>query len=223
MSDTPNQSDGNQRDGNQRDGNQRDRRFDPAIGLVEFESIVAGIVAGDAMAKSSPITSLYAGTVHPGHYLVLIGGDTAAVEIALDNAGGDTVVDSLFLADVHPAVIAAITTTDPAGAVVGDAVGIVETTTSAAVIVAADAGVKTAGVTLLAVRLADGLGGKAYCLFGGTVADIEAAVEGATERIQADGKLLRSAVISHLHDDMRANLDAELRFNRRLRRRDGDD
>ncbi len=197
--------------------NQRDERFDPAIGLLEFESIVAGIVAGDAMAKSSPITSLYAGTVHPGHYLVLVGGDTAAVEIALENAGRDTVVDSLFLADVHPAVITAITTDDPTATVIGDAVGIVETSTTAAAIIAADAGVKTAGVELLAVRLADGLGGKAYCLFGGTVADIEAAIEGATERIRAGGKLLHSAVISQLHDDMRANLDAELRFNRRLR------
>lgn len=221
MSDTPDRRDTNRRDSNHRDSTRRDIRFDPAIGLVEFESIVAGIVAGDAMAKSSPVTSLYAGTVHPGHYLVLVGGDTAAVEIALDNAGRDTVVDSLFLADVDPAVITAITTTEPAGTVIGDAVGIVETSTTAAAIIAADAGVKTAGVALLAVRLADGLGGKAYCLFGGTVADIEAAVEGATERIRADGKLLRSAVISQLHDDMRANLDAELRFNRLLRHRDG--
>lgn len=195
--------------------------FDPAIGLLEFESIVAGIVAGDAMAKSSPVASLYAGTVHPGHYLVLVGGDTAAVEIALENGGNDTVVDSLFLADVHPAVIAAITTTDPPGMVIGDAVGIVETSTTAATIIAADAGVKTAGVALLAVRLADDLGGKAYCLFGGTVADVEAAVEGAVERIESGGRLVRSAVISQLHDDMRANLDAELRFNHRLRREGG--
>jgi microcompartment protein CcmL/EutN len=199
----------------------RDGHFDPAIGLLEFGSIVAGIVAGDAMAKSSPVASLYAGTVHPGHYLVLVGGDTAAVEIAIASGGSDTVVDSLFLADVHPAVIAAITTTDPRGTVIGDAVGIVETSTTAATIIAADAGVKTAGVALLAVRLADGLGGKAYCLFGGTVADVEAAVEGAVERIESGGTLVRSAVISQLHDDMRANLDAELRFNHRLRRGDG--
>ena len=199
----------------------RHRQFDPAIGLLEFESIVAGIVAGDAMAKSSPVASLYAGTVNPGHYLVLVGGDTAAVQIALESGGRDTVVDSLFLADAHPAVIAAITTTDPAGTVIGDAVGIVETSTTAATIIAADAGVKAAGVSLLALRLADDLGGKAYCLFGGTVADVEAAVEGAVDRIQSGGQLVRSAVISQLHDDMRANLDAELRFNHRLRRADG--
>jgi microcompartment protein CcmL/EutN len=182
---------------------------DPAIGLLEFDSIAAGIVAGDAMAKSSPVSSLFAGTVHPGRYLVLVGGDTAAVEIALDAGGTDTVVDSLFLPDVHPAVD-------------GDAVGIVESSTVATAIVAADAGVKNAGVTLPALRLADDLGGKAYCLFVGPVADVEAAVEGAvaaTER--AERPLVRTTVISQLHDDMRANLEADLRFNGRIRHGDG--
>lgn len=198
--------------------NQLAGRFDPAIGLLEYGSIAAGIVAGDAIAKSSPVASLYAGTIHPGRYLVLIGGDTAAVEIALENGGDETVVDSMFLADVDPSVIAAVTTADPSGTVVGDAVGIVETATAATAIVAADAGVKTASVSLLALRLADELGGKAYCLFGGTVADVEAAVEGATARVESTGQLLNSAVIPQLHEDMRANLNAELRFNSRLRR-----
>jgi microcompartment protein CcmL/EutN len=48
---------------------------DPAVALVEFDSISAGIVAGDAMVKSSPIGTIYAGTVHPGKYLVLVSGD----------------------------------------------------------------------------------------------------------------------------------------------------
>lgn len=198
-----------------------DRDFDPAIGLLEFGSITAGIVAGDAMAKSSPVASLYAGTVHPGRYLVLVGGDTAAVEIALENGGDDTVVDSLFLADVHPSVIAAITTTDPAGKLIGDAVGIIETATVATAIVAADAGVKAADVWLLALRLGDDLGGKAYCLFGGTVADVEAAVESGSSRIEPSEHLVRTAVIAQLHEDMRVNLAADLRFNDRLRRGGG--
>ncbi len=191
--------------------------FDPAIGLLEFDSIVAGIVAGDAMAKSSPVASIYAGTIHPGRYLVLVGGDTAAVEIALDSGGADTVVDSLFLADVHPAVIAAITTTDPAAPVDGDAVGIVETATVATAIVAADAGVKSADVSLLALRLGDELGGKAYCLFAGTVADVEAAIEAANLSIEHREAPIGTRVISQLHPDMRQNLTSELRFNKRLR------
>jgi len=191
--------------------------LDPAIGLLEFESIAAGIVAADAMVKSSPVSALYAGTVHPGRYLALVGGDTAAVEIALESGGTDTVIDSLFLADVHPSVITAMTTTDGAAPVDGDAVGIIETATTATAIIAADAGVKTANVSLLALRLADDLGGKAYCLFAGTVADIEAAVEGVVTRTEHRERLIGTAVIPQLHEDMRDNLAAELRFNRRVR------
>jgi microcompartment protein CcmL/EutN len=191
--------------------------LEPAIGLLEFDSIVAGIVAGDTMAKSSPVSSLFAGTVHPGRYLVLVGGDTAAVEIALEAGAGDNAVDSLFLANVHPAVVLAIATTDIAAPVAGDAVGVVETTTAAATIVAADAGVKTADVALLAVRLADDLGGKAYCLLSGKVADVEAAVEGAVAATQDSDHVVGSTVIAQLHPDMRANLAAEWRFNHHLR------
>ena len=191
--------------------------LDPAIGLLEFESIAAGIVAADAMVKSSPVSALYVGTVHPGRYLALVGGDTAAVEVALEAGGTDTVIDSLFLADVHPAVIAAMTTTDVAAPVDGDAVGIIETATTATAIVAADAGMKTSGVSLVTLRLADDLGGKAYCVFAGTVADVEAAVEGAIDRTQHRERLVGTAIIPQLHDEMRDNLATELRFNRRLR------
>jgi microcompartment protein CcmL/EutN len=196
-------------------------RLEPAIGLLELDSIAAGIVAGDAMAKSSPISSLYAGTVHPGRYLVLVGGDTAAVEVALEAGGTETVVDSLFLAGVHPAVIASITTPEVAAPVVDDALGIVETSTSSAAIVAADAGVKAAEVSLLALRLADDLGGKAYCLFTGVVADVETAVERAAAGTEHGDQLIASTVIPRLHQAMRDNLAAELRFNRHLRQRDG--
>ena len=99
--------------------------FDPAIGLLEFGSIVAGIVAGDAMVKASPVRSLFVGTVHPGRYLVLVGGDTASVEVALEAGGTNTVVDSLFLPDVHPAVITAITDLSGVADLGGDALGIV--------------------------------------------------------------------------------------------------
>ena len=196
-------------------------RFDPAIGLLEFDSIVAGIVAGDAMAKASPISSLFAGTVHPGRYLVLVGGTTAAVEIALEAGGTDTLVDSLFLADVHPAVIDGLTTGDTGFTVDGDALGIVETSSSASSIAAADTGVKAADVTLSALRLADDLGGKAYSLFTGIVADVEAAVEAAVGGIDHRQTLVKATVIPRLHGEMADNLAAELRFNRRLSRLDG--
>lgn len=198
---------------------------DPAIAIVEFDSIASGIFTGDAMVKSSPVGSIYAGTVHPGRYLVLVSGDTASVEVALETgreAGTGSVVDSIFLPSVHPDVVAAIVSLVDAADFDGDAVGIVETDTVASVVEAADAGVKAAEVTLPAVRLADGLGGKGYALFTGTISDVEAALEAAVERIAPTGHLFRHVIIAQIHTEMRQNLAEDLRFNQRLARKSGD-
>ncbi len=189
------------------------------MALLEFDSISAGIVAGDAMVKASPIGQIYAGTVHPGKYLVLVSGDTASVEVALaigGEVGGDHLSDSVFLPDIHPEVTNAMVRGGVGSDLVAEALGIVETSTVAAVIDAADAGVKAAAVVVWSVRLADGLGGKGYVLFSGTVADVDAAVEAALGRIAAHGTLIRSDVISQLHDEMAGNLAAELRFMKRI-------
>ena len=140
---------------------------DPALALIEFDSISAGIVAGDAMVKSSPIGAIYAGTVHPGRYLVLVSGDTASVEVALDTGttvGTGHVTDQVFLPDIHEDVVQAIVGGARSASLDEEALGIVESTTVAAIIDAADAGVKAAHVAVSAVRLADGLGGKGYVL-----------------------------------------------------------
>ncbi len=171
------------------------------------------------MVKSSPIGVIYAGTVHPGKYLVMVSGDTASVEIALatgTDIGTPRLLDTVFLPDVHPDVIAAIAGGADRSAPGDEALGIVETSTVAAVIDAADAGAKAADVTVSAVRLADGLGGKGYVLFSGVVAEVEAAVEAAVARTDVHGTLVRSDVIAQLHDEMAANLRSDLRFLRRL-------
>jgi microcompartment protein CcmL/EutN len=195
---------------------------DPAIALLEFDSISAGIVAGDTMVKSSPIQSIYAGTVHPGKYLVLVSGDTASVEIALDSGtvvGGGHVIASVFLPDIHPDVTEAIIGGASSAPMGDEALGIVESSSVAAVIDAADAGVKSANVRLSALRLADGLGGKGYLLFTGAVAEVEAAVDAALVRIERHGTLIRSDVVAQLHEEMSANLEAQLRFMKRVESR----
>ncbi|HEY7282971.1 MAG TPA: BMC domain-containing protein [Actinomycetota bacterium] len=186
----------------------------PAVGLLEFDSIAGGIEAGDAMAKRSPLEVIRAGTVHPGRFLVLVGGLTADVEEALE-AGRTvgSVVDELLLPDVHPDVVASI-----GGARrvedTGEALGVVETSTVAAVLRAADAGVKAARVTIRELRLADDLGGKGYVLFGGEVSEVETAVEAGQARV--GGAAVGSVVIAQLHGEMRENLDADPRFVQRV-------
>jgi microcompartment protein CcmL/EutN len=198
---------------------------DPAIAVVEVDSIAVGILAGDAMVKASPLGSIYTGTVHPGRYVIVVSGDTASVEVAVDtgsSVAGDTLVDLVFLPDVHPLVVDAIISEADLADCRGDALGVVETVTIAAVIDAADAGVKAATVDVPAVRLADGLGGKGYVLFSGDLAEVEAAVDAAVSRGQRTDTELRHVIIAQLHDEIRDNLARELRLNYRLARRPGE-
>ncbi len=192
---------------------------DPAIALFEFGSISDGIVTGDAMVKAAPLGAIYAGTVHPGKYLVMVTGDTASVEEAVrvgNEVGSRSLSDVVFLADLHPKVADAITS-DSRRAPVGDeALGIVETFSVAAVLDAADAGVKAADVGLAAIRLADGLGGKGYVLFSGVVAEVEAAVEAAAARADGHQTLIRADVIAQLHAEMADNLAGNVHFMKRV-------
>lgn len=192
--------------------------MEPAVCLLEFASIAKGIEAGDAMIKRAPLQVIRAGTVHPGKYLVLVGGLTADVEEAMRagrEAAGASLVDVVFLPDVHPDVVASIGGTRREDA--GEALGVIETATVAATIDAADAGVKGARVTIRDLRLADDLGGKGYVLFGGEVAEVEAAVAYGVARSVASGQEVSHVVISQLHDEMRENLAADPRFVERVR------
>ncbi len=191
--------------------------FDPALSLIEFGSIAAGIQAADAMVKRAPIDVIQAGTVQPGKYLVLVGGLTADVEESLAagrEVGRDAILDIVFLPQVHPAVVAALRGGRTPEA--SEALGVLETTSVAAAIRAADAGVKGAQVELVEVRLADGLGGKGIVLFSGLVADVEIAVALGVESLEGPDQLLRQVVIPQLHEEMWENLSQASRFSERV-------
>ncbi len=184
----------------------------PAVGLLEFSSIALGMRAGDAMVKKAPVRALVAGSVQPGKYLVLVDGDVASVEEALaagEAAGAPSLVDRLFLPDVHPEVGNAVAGARRPGPI--DTLGVIETRTTASVIRAADAGMKGARVSLVEIRLANGLGGKAFCLFAGEQTDVEAAVEIGAGVIDP-GNLLQQVVIPRLHEEMAENIIAGTRF-----------
>jgi len=183
----------------------------PALALLEFDSIATGIEAGDAMVKRAPVATIQSGTVQPGNYLVMVTGDVAPVQeavVAGQEVGRDSLRDMVFLPNVHPDVVTGISGGRKLEA--DDALGVVETQTVAAAIHAADAGLKGAEVTLWQLRLADGLGGKGIVLFAGLVADVEAAVEIAVDR--ARDQLVREVIIAQLHDEMKENVATFGRF-----------
>lgn len=189
----------------------------PALTLIEFDSIAAGVQAGDAMAKKAPVAQVISGTVHNGKYLVLVSGEIADVEEAYAEGlavGAGAILDSVFLPGVHPHVAAAVAVQRRPEPL--DALGIIETRTVAAAIAAADAGVKGAEVNLIEVRLADGLGGKGLVFFAGLLHDVEEAVRVGVEYISASPTLVRAVVIPQLHPDMAANILGDTRWRANL-------
>lgn len=191
--------------------------IDPALALLEFSSIAAGIQSADAMVKRAVLDVIHAGTVQPGRFLVLIGGTVAEVEEALKaglNTAPDAVNDHIFLPGVHADVVKALAGTRDVQNLDG-ALGVVETRTVPAAIHAADRGVKGAQVALMEIRLADGLGGKGIVLFTGGVSDVEAALEIIDGALQESQKV-RQVVIAQLHSDIAAVIRGTTRFGAQL-------
>lgn len=178
-----------------------------AIAAIETSSIAQGAVAGDAMVKTAEVELFEACPISPGKYWVLIGGEVAPVRAALrrgTEVAADTLLDSLLIPQLHEGVIPALR-----GIVLPvehDALGILETHTAASAIVAADAAVKAAMVTLRDIRLANGLGGKGVVFLSGAVSDVQAAVEAGRGEAQKRGLLARAVVIPRLHRQMKERM-----------------
>jgi microcompartment protein CcmL/EutN len=190
----------------------------PALALLEFSSVAIGVMAGDAMVKRAPVAIACAGTIHPGNYLVLLGGDVACVDESYRaglTAGEAALLDDVLLPAVHPAVVEALL--GRRGRASGEALGVVETRTVAATVGAVDRALKGAEVTLVEIRLADNLGGKGYCVLSGPLAEVEAAVELAVETVEPADKLVASVVIPQFHDEMLANVASAPEFWTRIK------
>ena len=92
----------------------------------------------------------------------------------------------------------------------GDALAVVETRSSPALLAAVDAAVKSTPVILSEVRLGDDLGGHALALMSGDLTDSETALSICGER--AGDQLLARSLLPRLDADLRSLLDAGTRF-----------
>jgi len=176
---------------------------DKSIGLLELSSIAAGFLVADTMLKSSNVRILLSRSICSGKYMVLVGGDTAAVTAATsagEEAANGFLIDSVTLASLHPDVITAIGRTQPVQP--DGALGILESFNVATMIKAADAVAKTANVQLLELRLAMALGGKAFCSLTGDVASVQAGVAAGRAVLAEAGVLVNAVVISRPHPDV---------------------
>ena len=151
-----------------------------AIGMVELNSIARGIETCDYMVKAAQVDLIRSSTVCPGKYMVLIAGDTGDVKAAMAEGikrGGECVVDTLTLPNVHPQVIQAISMTTQVEK--PGAVGVLEFYSVASAITAADVAAKAANIALIEVRIGYAIGGKGYVTLTGDVGAVRAAVAAA--------------------------------------------
>ncbi|GAB4141258.1 MAG: BMC domain-containing protein [Ignavibacteriales bacterium] len=169
-----------------------------SIGLIELTSIAAGMQAADIMLKTSEVELILSRTICSGKYIVLIGGEVAAVQTSVDSALKNldfAVIDTFVIPNVHPDIFPALA--GHANVSELEALGILESFSVASLIEGADAAVKSATVKIIEIRLAMALGGKAFCSLTGEVAAVTSAVEAGAKVISDRGLLVNKVVIAH--------------------------
>jgi len=169
-----------------------------AIGMVEYKTVSAGVVAADAMAKTAEVDIIEAQTVCPGKYIAIISGDLSAVDAAVKAAQiyhGTHLIGDFILGNPHQSIFPAIYGASEIEKV--SALGILETYDAASIIVAADIAAKTAVVDLIEIRVSRGMCGKSYLMLTGEVAAVEAAIEKAKNVVGKNGMYLDSSVIAN--------------------------
>lgn len=174
-----------------------------AIGVVEVRNISKGIVVTDEMLKSAGVELIQSGSVCPGKFVTVVGGDLSAIKASVDRAvlvAEDALIDKFVIGNLGDKVFDAMCGTVDVPE--KRALGIVETFTAASIIEAADAAVKASMVTLIEVRVARGMGGKCFVTMTGEVADVKAGVEAAAMKAAETGVLINSEVIANPHPDL---------------------
>ena len=187
----------------QPDGGDRVISMQPALGVIEFKSIAKGIITCDFMLKKAPVELLEATPTCPGKYIVVIGGLVAPVESSMEvglQAGEDQIVDHLLIPNIHDGVFPAIRGTTRSEQLIS--LGVIETFSVTSAIVAADAAAKAADITLIEMRLARGIGGKAFVTLTGELYSVEAAIEAARAAIKGSGMMTMTTIVPSPHDDL---------------------
>lgn len=175
-----------------------------AIGLVELNSIAKGIEVADHMLKTANIEVAVSTPTCPGKYITLIHGNVADVENAIKSAkklGEECLIDDLIIPNVDEQIFPAITGTTNIDTI--KAIGVIESFAIASLINAADTCAKTAGVSLVEIRLGSGIGGKSYVIMTGEVAEVEASVEAGINMIKESGNVVNHIVIASPHADLK--------------------
>ncbi len=173
----------------------------PALGFLELSSISRGLFLTDVALKKAPVRVIASQPVSSGKHVLLFMGDVESVDEAFKAAvalADGTILKQVLIAGVHEKLapfLNSIWSAEPVRQATGEAVGIVESTTLAGAILAADKALKAADISLVRMRLGQGIGGKAYFVITGRHDDVEAGIEAARETLNGLESLCRVDLI----------------------------
>lgn len=179
-----------------------------AVGIIELSSIYKGFQVQDEVLKSANVEKLIARTICSGKYLMIVRGDVANVEVAINVAkevGGFSVVNATAIPNIDPRVFPAIsgaTTTQIDATKEVGAILVIETFSVVSAIKAADYAIKEAELDILRVHVAMAVGGKGFVVITGDIDALEAAARPAVEYAKQDGMLAGYAIIKNPHKEV---------------------
>ncbi len=174
------------------------------IGILELSSIAEGFMTLDTVVKESPVTILKAEVINPGKFLIMITGDVASVETAMDagiNTAAKSIIDHIFLTNLDSRIIPAIKSCRAPEE--WDAIGLLETNSVAAAVEAADICVKEADIHIVGIVTGNEAGGKALLKISGAIGDIDTAMSSAVAVVSEKGQLCRDIIIPGPHGDIK--------------------
>jgi microcompartment protein CcmL/EutN len=174
-----------------------------ALCVIETASIARGFVVLDALTKKAPVSVKLARPVSPGKLVIVFGGDVESAReshaCALEVAGSD-LIDELFLPGAHERLLPAVDRDVSARA--GESVGLVEMSTVAAAVLAADTALKAVDVDVVRMHLALGVGGKGWFALTGSLADVSAALD-AVRAASHNERVVGIELIAQPHPEVR--------------------
>lgn len=174
-----------------------------SIAVLEYSSIIRGLYVVDVAIKKAPVMVMMAAPVSHGKFVLLFSGGVAEVEeahVAALDASGDSLVENIVIPQITRGLGPAIGgKTQPPGK--DDAIGMLESSSIAAAVEAADRVMKTAPVALNRFHLGKGIGGKSYFVFSGELDDVQACLDAGQELLEAKGRLLGKELIARPHAD----------------------
>lgn len=174
------------------------------IGLLELSSMADGFNTLDAVVKESPVTILKAEPINPGKFLIMITGDVASVEAAMDigvDIAGKSIIDHILLKNLDKQIIPAIKSCRAPKD--WDAIGLLETSSVASAVEAADMTVKEADIHIVGIVTGNETGGKALVKISGAIGQVNTAMDSAVAMLAGKDQLHRDIIIPGPHIDIK--------------------